>query len=239
MHEFIFLNSLSHIFMFILSTSTSWQKKPTKIQLTGMKEAMDPYPLIERKFFDDLNNLCRMDSKYVVEMGLLALGNQERSSLNPDLWILIWAKDFKDRIFQILIERHPDYGGKGAIAAIGPPDLLEFFSRMKQNALLPTLTLLNSPEKMKSVFVIVSRPESYKKKQKARQNFQALARFQEWIEMLKQTPNKEGKWFPHNAPTCPMCGGPLVGIADQYRIGFGYRICPKCGHSHREAIKKR
>lgn len=225
--------------MFILSTQTSWQKALTKVQLTKMQEIITPFPLIERKFFDDMNQLCRKHSHYIVEMGLHTITNHLRKGLNPDLWILIWAKDFRDREFQLLIERHPDYQGRGAIAAAGPTDLVEFFGKMKQNAILPTLSLLNSPEKMKAVYVIVSRPESHQKKQVVQKKLQALARFEQWIQMLKQTPNKEGKWFPHNAPTCPMCGGPLVGIQDQYRVGFGYMICPRCGHSHREEIRKR
>jgi hypothetical protein len=212
--------------MYYLSTRTSWQKKPQKLGLTDVREALSEYPLIEKKFFNDLNQLCRKENQYVVEMGLLHLINNKKKKLNPDLWILLWAKDFRDRIFQILIERHPDYKGKGAIAALGPPDLLEFFSSMKHNAILPTLTLLTTPEKIKSFYVVVSRPESYKKKQKKKQNFQALARFQKWIHQLKQTPK------------CPICGGPLVGIQDQYRVGFGYMICPECGYNHREKIKK-
>lgn len=225
------------VIMFVLSTGTSWQKSLTKVQLEDMKEVFTPYPLVERKFFDDIIYHCRKETHYVVEMGLHEIVNSERRTMNPDLWILLWGKDFREREFQVLFERHPDYQGRGAIAAAGPSDLVEFFAKMKQNAILPTLTLLNSPEKMKAVYVIVSRPKSYDEKQKAQKNFQALSRFADWIEKLKQTPNVEGKWFPHNAPTCPMCGGPLVGIQDQYRVGFGFMICPKCGHSQRRQIR--
>lgn len=222
--------------MFTLSTRTSWQKEPTRIDLENLKEIIYPYPLIEGKFFEDLTQLCRTQEKYYVEMGLLSVFGENKQNLNPDTWILIWALDFKDRMFQLLIDRNTQHKGKGAIAAVGPADLGEFFAKMKTNAILPLLTLINSPDKMKSVGVIVSRPRSYKDKAKEKQEFQAYARFQNWIAQLKATPNKEGQWFPSSAPKCPVCGNPLVGIQDNYRIGFGYMICPECGHSERRKI---
>ncbi len=219
-----------------LLTNTSWQKTKTKVNLQSIIESFRSYPLVERKFFDDINYLCRKENHYYVEMGLLHLVNEEKKELNPDLWILIWARDFKDRIFQILFERHPDYHGKGTIVALGPPELFEFFSNMKKNAILPTLTLINSPEKMKSVVVVVSRPKSYKQKTKEKNDYQALGRFQNWINELKSTPNVKGQWFPSNAPICPVCKGPLVGIADDYNVAFGYVICPECGYMNRKKI---
>ncbi|MHA1744502.1 MAG: hypothetical protein ACTSWW_00795 [Promethearchaeota archaeon] len=225
--------------MHTLLTKTSWQKTQTKLVLMDMKEAISPYPLIERRYFDDLNALCRSHTTYNVEMGLLQIFNHTNQELNADFWILIWALDFQDRQFQLLIERHPDYEGRGAIAGVGPNDFLEFLSGMKQNAILPTLTLLNSPEKMKSVVVVVSQPKSYKETRKEKSDYQALGRFQNWINQLKATPNVKGDWFPANAPTCPVCGSPVVGIADGYKVGFGFLICPECGYNSRAAVPRK
>lgn len=225
--------------MFNLATRTSWQKEPTRMQMSDMVNAIYPYPLIERAFFDDLTENCRKNGNYQVEMGLMQVINQEKKNLDPDLWILIWGKDFRDREFQLLIERHPDFGGKGAIAAVGPADFFEYLSGMKQKALPATLTLLNEPSKMKAVYVVVSRPKSYQERSKDQSDMQAFARFKNWIEVLKQTPNKDGQWFPSNAPQCPLCGSPVVGIADEYRVGFGTLICPECGHSERKMIGKK
>ena len=229
------------IFFFVMiqiQTRTSWQKSATKVSLHPMREVMYPYPLIEKKFFEDLNILSRKHQQYNVEMGLLNIAGEGKKGLNPDFWILIWALDFRDRMFQILIERHPDYGGKGAIAAVGPADLFEFFGSMKNNAILPTFTLINSPAKMKSVCVVVSRPKNYQERSKENTQYQSMGRFQNWINEMKQTPNVKGQWFPSNAPTCPVCNGPIVGIADGYKIGFGMLVCPECGHMERKLIKK-
>ncbi len=84
--------------MYYLSTKTSWQKSKAKVGLQSITESLS-YPLVERKFFDDINFLCRKENHYYVEMGLLQLVNEQGKELNPDLWILIWARDFKDRVF--------------------------------------------------------------------------------------------------------------------------------------------
>jgi hypothetical protein len=218
--------------MFYLQTRGSWQKEPAVTQLTDIKQAMSAYPLIERKFFDDLIDRCHTQKHYYVEAGLLKILNAQQKELDPNIWILIWAVDFRDRVFQILFERNPEYGGKGAIAAVGPQDLLEFISSMKHNAILPTLTLLNSPEKMKQVAILVSRPPSYKEKAEAAQRSQELNRFKHWVDNLKQAPNVKGQWFPQNKilNECPECSASMAGIAGENSV-YGILICPNCGHT--------
>ena len=221
---------------FHLTTRTSFQQSPTHFDLQDITEVMKSYPLIERRFFDDLIELCRTKEHYYVEMGLLQLRREDKKELHADSWILIWAVDFKDRLFQILVERPPENQGKGSIAALGPVELLEFVSSMKQNAILPTLTLINTPDKMKQVGVIVSRPKSYQQKAKERTKMHAMGRFKSWINDLQSTPNKEGQWFPGDFPKCPSCEGPMVGIQDANNSAYGHMICPQCGYSEKKLI---
>ena len=109
---------------------------------------------------------------------------------------------------------------------------------MKKNAVLPLLTLINSPEKMKNVGVIVSRPKTYQQKAKEKQQMHAMGRFKSWIDQLKMTPNKEGRWFPGNYPKCPVegCEAPLVGMQDPNDRTMGVLICPSCGYTERKVI---
>jgi hypothetical protein len=216
--------------MYQVLTQTSWQAQPVQLNLTEIREAISPYPLIERQFFDDIMSLCHSQQHYVAEMGLLQVLSPEKKELNADFWILVWGVDFRDRIFQILIERHPDHQGKGAIAAAGPLDFFEFLSSMKQNAILPTLTLLASTNKMKTLAVIVSKPKNYQEKAKEKQSVQALDRFQGWINTLKATPNVRGQWFPSAKPLCPICNEPLLEF-NGVEVGFGMKqlVCPRCG----------
>jgi len=83
--------------MIHLSTRTSWQKTATKVSLHPMKEVLYPYPLIEKKFFEDINLLTRKHQHYNVEMGLLNIAGDAKKGLDPDFWILIWALDFRVR----------------------------------------------------------------------------------------------------------------------------------------------
>jgi hypothetical protein len=214
--------------MYTLATRTSWQKKPTKFQIHDIRHALKTFPVIEQKFFDDLIELCRKKEHYFVEMGLIQLAFEKQKILNTDFWILIWATDFKDRLFQLLIERHPETNGKGSLAGVSPPDFLEFISSMKKNAILPTLSLINSPDKMKSVGVIVSRPKGYDPTQKTKVNQQALNQFGNWINNLKSTPNLKGKWFPSSGPPCPICQGNLVELHGP-DPGMKSLVCTQCG----------
>lgn len=217
---------------FTVVTRTTWQQSPTYIQFEDTKAAMPTYPLIEIKFFEDLITLCRKSPKYYVETALLQIQTENKKELNPDFWILIWGVDFKDRIIQLLIERNPDYGGKGALAGVAPKEFLEFLSNMKYNALLPTFTLLNSPEKMKQVAILVSHSDHHEEQKKGGQNRKELDRFKTWINNLKQTPNVKGQWYPQTKilNECPKCGASMAGIAGNNTL-YGILICPNCGHA--------
>ena len=222
--------------VFSVSTHTSWQTNDTRVDLTLITQAMPSYPLIERKFFDDIVDHCYNTTNYSVEAGLLHVLNEEGNELDPDYWILLWAIDFRDRLFQILIERNPDFGGKGAIAAVGPPEFLEFISSMTHSAIMPTLTLLNTPDKMKSVKILVSRPPTHAQKLKRRQTGAELTQFKNWIDQLKDTPNPRGQWFPSSSlDKCPVCGTDMVPVGG-YEIAFGQLVCPKCGFAMKKKV---
>ena len=189
--------------MFQIKTNTSWQKENTDIQLRDLNQAFDKYPLIEKKFFKDLKELCQNKEDYFVELGLLQVKNQKGEELEANFWIFLWAIDKEERNYHILIERNPEHEGRGAIAAAGPDDFYEFMSGMKHKMLLPFLGMINTPEKMKKVGLIVSKPKSHTKMKKEKKWWHALSNFQQWIGKLKQTPNIDGKWFPGDYPRCP------------------------------------
>jgi hypothetical protein len=224
--------------LYSVVTHTTWQQNPTYVQFDDIKATMPTYPLIESKFFDDLVVCCRKTQNYYVEQALLQIQTEEKKKLNPDFWILIWGIDFKDRLIQLLIERNPSYGGKGALAGIAPKEFVEFISSMKYNAILPTLTLLNTPEKMKQVAILVSRTESSQDRAKGDQNRKELERFKNWIDNLKQTPNVKGQWYPQTKilNECPKCGASMAGIAGNNAL-YGILICPNCGHTLAKSLQ--
>ncbi|MHA1898568.1 MAG: hypothetical protein ACTSU2_14345 [Promethearchaeota archaeon] len=213
--------------MFGVVVKASWVKEVKHLNLTGMNEIYGSYPIIRKDFFIDLKNNLDHYKHYWAEGGLksVILGNKPYL---PEDWLLILATDFKDRPFQILFSRTYSLGGNGTIIAVGPPDYAEFMKQMGKSSIQPTLALINSPEKMKSVAVMVTSPHEEKVVKKALEPSAELKRFKHWVDQLKATPNKEGQWFPTHEPICPVCNEKMVGIAD-YRVGFVKMICPRCG----------
>ena len=219
--------------MFSIKTKTSWQNGPTVMHLRDLRESFEKYPLIEKEFFKDIRDLCQRKEHYFIQTGLLQVVDPKGAELEPNFWILLWAYDNEERVFQLLIERNPDFEGRGVIAAAGPPDFYEFISGIKKRAILPLLGLFNTPDKIQKLGLIVSMPKSTSQLKEERNWWHALANFQQWITMLKNTPNVKGEWFPGNYPKCPECNNPLIGVQDDKEINKGHLLCPYCGY-HRE-----
>lgn len=218
--------------MFKVITRVSWKNEPQQIDLVGMKNIFGAYPVVSKKFFQDLVHNIEKNKTYYAEGGLRTLVFNNKP-YEPHDWIFLWAEDFKERIFWILFSRSGTLGGQGAIAAVGPVDFAGFLKTTGKEAIVPTLTLLNSPEKMKSVAVIVSYPSEAKKARQKIASKPELEKFRNWISQLKQTPNPKGQWFPEFEPVCPVCHERLLGVKD-IRIGFTQFLCPKCGYQNSE-----
>jgi len=213
---------------FKVITRTSWAPNYLTIELEDVYNIFSSYPLVSKKFFKDLVNNIERKNHYWAEAGFQEIiANGQR--YEPHDWIFIWAIDFKDRLFWILFSRAVELGGRGALAGIGPPEFTEFIKQFGKNSIIPTLTLINDPEKMKKVVVIVSNPIEAKKPKINPE----LQQFKLWIDQLKMQKNVKGQWFPSFAPVCPVCNQKLVGLAD-YEVGFAQMICPNCGYQQKK-----
>lgn len=219
--------------MFTVNCEVSWLKGSQTFQLTDIRDIYVTYPTINKLFFQHLVSNIQSDKKYFAESGLKRIFDSQKQEFEPHQWIFVWAEDFKGRFFYILFTRSPDYGGNGALAAAGPPEFAQFLRGEGKPAVLATLTLLNRPDKIKSVAVIVSsNPPNTKIVEKIKKITPQLQQFSQWINQLKSTKNVEGQWFPSYVPKCPVCNGPLVGLTG-YKVGFAQIVCPQCGYSRK------
>ena len=218
--------------MLRIIAQVSWDTNLKQIDLFQLKDLYGIYPIITVQFFKDLVKNAETKTNYQTESGLRAIVSNEKQ-YEPHEWILIWAKDFKDREFQLLFSRTMEFGGKGALVAVGPPEFAEFLKQTGKDAVVPSLTLINDSTKMKKVFIIVSSPKEAKKSAAVKLSPQ-LARFKGWVNELKTTKNVGGQWFPTFEPVCPICNERMVGVAD-YRVGFAQMICPRCGFQQRKS----
>ncbi|MHA1341569.1 MAG: hypothetical protein ACTSRZ_16730 [Promethearchaeota archaeon] len=215
---------------FRILTRVSWAPNVLTIDLIDLYKIFGAYPLVSKKFFKDLINNIERKSNYWAEAGFQEIiSNGKR--YEPHEWIFLWAIDFRDRLFWILFSRSYELSGKGAIAAVGPPEFAEFIKQTGKAAIVPTLTLINDPEKMKKVVVIVSNPKEAKKPKLSPE----LLQFKAWVDQLKMQKNVKGQWFPSFAPVCPVCNEKMVGLAD-YEVGFAQMICPRCGYQQKKRI---
>ena len=208
---------------------SSWtdKQKLTTLQFTDTKGVLGAYPKVEKRFFDDLMGLCRNYQKYQIEMGLVHLYNQQNKELVADEWILLWAVDFRERPFQLLFQRSVLEEGKGVLGGANPPDFLDFLKETP-NGLLATLSLINSPEKIKRLLLLVTRPKSMQESLKEKRDSRKYEAFASWIDQLKQTPNVDGQWFPSYSPRCPVCNASMTELGN-YQVAFKQLACPRCG----------
>jgi hypothetical protein len=218
--------------MFTINFVVSWLQGPQTLQLTDIRDIYGTYPTISKLFFQHIVSNIQSDNRYFAESGLKRIIDSQNQEFEPHQWIFVWAEDFRGRYFYILFSRAADYGGNGALAAVGPLEFAEFLRGEGKPGVLATLTLLNRADKMKSVAVLVSSPkEAQEAKQKAMTP--QLQQFSNWIDGLKTTPNPKGQWFPAYAPQCPVCNTQLVGL-EGYEVGFTSLVCPQCGFSKKK-----
>jgi hypothetical protein len=225
--------------MFKVIVRVSWKKENQHIELTGLKQLFGVYPVISKRFFRDLVLNIENRTNFFAESGFKSLSSSDNKDkttkvYEPHDWIFVWAEDFKKRIFWLLFSRSSsEFGGKGALAAVGPPDFARFLQDSGKEAILATLTLLNNPQKMNSVAVIVSSPQEAKNAMEKQKISPELNQFKNWIGGLKATSNIQGQWFPLYKPICPVCNEQLLDVPG-YNVGFTQMICPRCGYKRNE-----
>ncbi|MFX1448633.1 MAG: hypothetical protein ACFFCG_10930 [Promethearchaeota archaeon] len=216
---------------FSVFTYTPWDNLNTQIltevKLLSLKNIIKTFPLIEPSFFDDLlSNLYKYEHYSWLECIKRIVGpNNEDYDIKP--WNFIWAMDQERRIFQFLIQK-VDYESKDSqaiLVALAPPELATLFEQYKEEAILRTLSLLNSAKKMKFLMVLAPKGKSIAEEQQLLQiNKKDLERMK-FINTLKQMPNIKGQWFPASDIKCPICNSLLTQV---YGTEVGL-ICQQCG----------
>jgi len=219
--------------MFTINFIVSWKQGPQLLQLTDIQDMYGTYPTIAKLFFQHLISNIQTDQRYFAEGGLKRIIDSHNQEFEPHQWIFVWAEDFRERLFYILFSRAAKYGGNGALAAVGPTEFAEFLRGEGRPGILATLTLLNSPDKMRSVAVVVSSPKEAKKAIQHAALSPQMQQFTQWIDQLKVAQNVQGKWFPAYAPQCPICNSQLVGL-EGYEVGFTQLVCPQCGFTKKK-----
>ncbi len=217
---------------FTVSVLNSWDPKRSskisEVNLLSLKIILGKFPMIEKQFFSDLRDNLKNKPNYFSLRSIKRIVGPQKEDYELADWTLLWGLDFKFRAYQVLIQKSKD--GKGTLAAIGPVGLASFFDRMKWNSILPILSLLNSPEKMKFLVTLVPKGESIVKEME--QQKLKSAQVEQIINQWNSMKNVEGQWFPSFKPRCPVCNGSMEELQG-YQVGFAKLICPRCGYSRK------
>ena len=224
---------------FTLFTYTPWDglrtNELTQVKVLSLKSVFKTFPVIESSFFDDLMSNTNNHAHYSYQECIKRVIGPNNEDYDISNWNFVWAYDDQNRIFQFLFQKEKE---QGILVAIAPPELVKLFSDHGKSAVLRTLSLLNSPSKIKFLMILAPKGKSIAQE---RQMFQVNRKQIEklkFINALQNTPNIAGQWFPQFKPKCPNCNTILVDLKD-YNIGFGQLICPNCGYPKKNLKKSK
>jgi len=215
---------------FSVFTYTPWDSLTTKVltevKLLTLKNIIKTFPVIEPGFFDDLlSNMYKFNHYSWVECIKRIVGpNNEDFDIKP--WIFIWGMDYERRMFQFLIQKIEEESkdSQAALVALAPPELAKLFDQHKEGAILRTLSLLNSPKKMKFLMVLAPKGKSIAEEQQLLQITKQDLEKLKFVNTLKHMPNIKGQWFPTYDVKCPICNGPLTQIYSP-EVGLECKTC--------------
>ncbi|MGQ4872647.1 MAG: TFIIB-type zinc finger domain-containing protein [Promethearchaeia archaeon] len=221
---------------FRIFTYTPWEvkkeKKLEEVKLLSIRAIFPSFPIIESEFFEDLLSNIYEYSHYSYYESIRRIIGPNKEDYNITPWLFLWAMDKDGRIFQMLFQKTKldKKPSQAVLVALAPPELVKLFSQFKKNAIHKTLSLLNSPKSLRFLIVLGPKGKSLVEESKFFQIDRRRLEKLKYIAQLANMPNVEGQWFPSFVPRCPICNELLVGIED-YRVGFGQLICPRCGYT--------
>ncbi|NVM36353.1 MAG: hypothetical protein HWN81_12215 [Candidatus Lokiarchaeota archaeon] len=220
---------------FSIFTLTPWDslnlKTLTEVKLYSLKNIFKTFPVIEPEFFDDLlSNLYKFNHYSLIE-SIKRIVGPKNEDYDIKLWNFVWGMDSERRIFQFLFQKVTNElkGSQATLVALAPPELSKLFNQYKKEAILRTLSLLNTPQKMKFVMVLAPQGKSIFEEQQllhvSKKDLEKL----KFNTILKQMPNIKGQWFIANSPCCPSCKKEITEIKG-LNVGFLKFTCPYCGY---------
>lgn len=209
-------------------------KKLTEIRFLSLKSIFDNYPVIETNFFEDLSENIRDNLNYSWFECIKRIVSPSKEDYGIQQWIIIWAMDMENRMYQFLFQKVEDSEeSKAVMVGLAPPELAKLFAEYKDSAILKILSLLNDPKKIKFLMVLAPKGISIAKEQQLIQaNKNELDKIK-FVNSLKDMPNIQGQWFFPRNPMCPDCKGLLIEKIN-YEKDCQMLICPQCGYERKK-----
>ena len=217
---------------FSVFTYTPWDNLNTEVlsevKLLSLKSVIKTFPVIEPGFFDDLRSKMYKFNHYSWVESIKRIVGPDNEDYDIKPWIFIWGMDLEMRMFQFLIQKMEEDSkdSQAVLVALAPPELAKLFGQHKEGAILRTLSLLNSPKKMKFLIVLAPKGKSIAEEQQLLQINKKDLEKMKFVDNLKHMPNIKGNWFPTFDVKCPICNGPLTQVYSP-KVGL---MCKTCGY---------
>lgn len=209
-------------------------KKLTEIRLLSLKSVFEKYPVVESKFFEDLSENISKNTHFTWFECIRRIVGPDNEDYKIQNWILIWAMDLDNRMYQFLFQKVEESDEAQAVmVGLAPPELGKLFSEYKSDAILRILSVLNNPQKIKFLMGLAPKGISLAVEQQLiKANQKELDKIK-FVNSLKEIPNIQGQWFFPRNPMCPVCKGLLIEKMDDVK-GFQKLVCPKCGFERKK-----
>jgi len=219
---------------FSLYTLTPWDglntDNLTRVKLLSLKSILTSYPVIRPEFLDDLISNLYNEKHFSYIQSIKRIQGPGNEDYDISHWNFIWAMDKDRRMFQFLIQKEKETeSSQSVMAALAPPELAKLIQDHKKEAIHRILSLINSPKQINFLIVLAPKGKSIAQEQQPIPIKKELLKNLQLQNYLSNIPNIQGQWFPSFAPKCPICNVELVGM-ENYQIGFGKMICPRCGY---------
>jgi len=224
--------------LFSVFVNAPWDKvktkKLTEIRLLSLKSVFEKYPVVERKFFEDLSENISKNMHYSWFECIRRIVGPDKEDYGIQNWNIIWAMDLDNRIYQFLFQKVEKSDETQAVmVGLAPPELVRLFSEYKSDAILRILSVLNNPKKIKFLMGLAPKGISLAVEQQLiKANKNELDKI-EFVNSLKDIPNFQGQWFFPRNPMCPVCNGLLIEKMDDVK-GFQKLECPQCGYERKK-----
>lgn len=224
--------------LFSVFVNAPWDKvktkKLTEIRLLSLKSVFEKYPVVERKFFEDLSENINKNMHYSWFECIRRIVGPDKKDYEIQNWNIIWAMDLDNRIYQFLLQKvEKSDESQAVMVGLAPPELGKLFSEYKNDAILRILSVLNNPKKIKFLMGLAPKGISLAVEQQLiKANKNELDKI-EFVNSLKEVPNIQGQWFFPRNPMCPVCKGLLVDKMDDVKE-FQMLMCPNCGYERKK-----
>jgi len=216
-------------------TLTPWDNlksdQLTEVKLLSLKSVFKSYPVIEKEFFEDLISNIYKQGHYSYIESIKRISGPNNEDYDISSFIFLWAIDDQKRMYQFLFQKVnlQSKATQSVLVALAPPELGKLFSEHGKDAIHRIFSLLNTPKKIQFLMTLNPKGKSIAEEyQFYKIDPSKLAQLKN-ARILGNMPNIQGQWFPNFSPRCPICNELLVGL-ENYRIGGGKIICPRCGY---------